>query len=439
MSLFALWPRFGFSANPYSQETLQADATGDTLIAGRDVDIANLQMRIGSGGAHASVEGPIGAGKTSMINVAVYRMADACMKAKSGELFLPAVSALQPRQDVEAFVDDLFRVLAQTLIQYRGSFRQVGLPEPDTKAVDKWLNSAQYESWSGGGQAFGMGIDMGEGSEPNTSEGFTRSGFETSVRNELARVFGSGKGAIVCVLDNLEILESSGKARATLDELRDRVFNIPGVRWVLCGSRGIVSRARTQRLSGVIQAPTIVGPLEDGAAVDAVGRRIDYYGEEGATAPVTPTGFEFIYQALHRNLRDSMERAQEFSNWLAEHYLNAGQPLPSEEDRDRLVESWLLEQAEHAYEDARGVQPRVWQFFTDLARQTAGRAGSGEYEAYGFNNQQQLTASVTALADVNLVAREIDPDNGSRTINSITPLGWLVFFYKDRFESIAKL
>lgn len=56
------------------------------------------------------------------------------------------------------------------------------------------------------------------------------------------------------MLDNLEIVQTAGEARARLDELRDRLFNIPQLRWVLCESRGIVSRARTERLSGVFQA-----------------------------------------------------------------------------------------------------------------------------------------------------------------------------------------
>ena len=432
-----MWPLFGFRANPYSQEVLAPDESGDALLAGRDQEIANLQRRIGSGGAHASVEGPIGAGKTSMINVAVYRMAKMCMQAKAKELYLPATAALQPRQDVDAFVGDLFRVLAQTLIRYQDSFKAVGLQEPKVDEIDRWLNSPQYESWSGGAQALGFGGEVGRGSEPNTGDGYTRTGFETSVRNELARVFEGGTGGIVCILDNLEILKTSGDAKLVLDELRDRVFNIQGVRWVLCGSRGIVSRARTERLSGIIQAPVVMKALDQPSAVDAIRRRIAYYGDATAEAPVTPEGFEFLYTAMHQNLRDSMERAQNFSSWVVETVLDEGRDLPSPDDRDKLLKIWLLEQAEAAYHDARGIQPRVWQFFVQLAN-NGGRAGSSEYRDYNFANQQQMTSSVTALQEVNLVSRELDPENGARTINSVTALGWLVYFYAGDFEAIPK-
>lgn len=429
MSAFTVWPRFGFSANPYSQETLQADKTGSRLIAGRDADIQSLQFAIGSGGAHASVEGPIGAGKTSMINVAVYRMQAECLRARDRELYLPAVTTLQPRQDAEEFVQNAFRTIAQTLIRFEGQFTEVGLNAPNVGDIDRWLNRAQYESRGGGLQALGFGADASWGSEANTSAGFAQSGFEANVRAELERVYANGSGAIVCILDNLEILESPGRARAALDELRDRVLNVKGVRWVLCGSRGIVSRARTERLSGVIQSPLVVQPLNPDAAVEAIRKRIEYYGDSRSSAPVTPAGFELIYQALHHNLRDSMERAQKFSFWISDRFVSAGENIPSESDRNQLVQKWLLEEAEVAFRDARGVQPRVWQFFGLLAER-GGRAGSREYVDYGFNNQQQFTASITALSEVNLVTREIDPENGARTINSVTALGWLVYYHR---------
>ena len=146
------------------------------------------------------------------------------------------------------------------------------------------------------------------GSEPNTSDGYTKSGFPDAVRAALRKCFPAGTGGIVCVLDNLELVETVGEARTTLDELRDRVFNLSGVRWVLCGSRGIVSRARTERLSGIFQAPSVVGPLGDESVIEAIRRRIARFSVGTDTqAPVTPTGFEYLYKALNLNLRDARQ------------------------------------------------------------------------------------------------------------------------------------
>ena len=161
-------------------------------------------------------------------------------------------------------------------------------------------------------------------------------------------------------------------------------------------------------------------------------RRIAYFGAENAIAPVTPTAFEFLYRALHSNLRDALAHAQQFSDWLYAEYIVPDQSVPVDEHRHRLLEAWLTEQADAAYAESR-VQPRVWQFFADLAS-AGGRCGMSEWTNYGFTMQQQLGSSVTSLVNANLAIRETDPENATRSIAIITPQGWLVFFYLNRYE-----
>ncbi|MCH8572235.1 ATP-binding protein [Nesterenkonia sp. AY15] len=436
MSIFGIWSDFGFQQNPYSQDTLAPDEMGDLLLAGRDKEVRGIQARLGSGGAHPSVEGPIGVGKTSLLNVAAFRMAKRCLEARAGELYLPAVQRFQPVKDVAEFEAQVYRVVAQTLIRYQGSFKQVGLSEPDVKKLNKWLNEPQYGGYSVGASVLGSGAEWGKSSEPNTGEAFLRSGFPEAVRAVLEECFPANTGGVVCILDNLEIVESAGAARSTLDELRDRLFNIPQLRWILCGSRGIVSRARTERLSGIFQAPLQVGPLNDASAVEAITRRLEYFGLEGATAPVSPSGFDFIYTALNKNLRDALSTAQEFSHWLSAEY-PAGDTLPDETARDRLLEAWMTERAENAFHDAHDVQPRHWAFFEAVC-ENGGRAASADHQEYDFVSQQQLVSAVTALVNANLFVREVDPDNGARTVNACTSVGWLVYFYRAQFELPSK-
>lgn len=438
MGSFDIWQNFGFLENPYSQSTLKADAVGNKLLAGRDKEIRILQKRIGTTGAHPSVEGPIGAGKTSLVNVAVYRMQQSCLQSKAVELYLPAAGEFQPTTTTTEFEQSFYYVIAQTLIKNEALFAAAGLKKPEVKLLDKWLNSPQYTSWSAGGQAVAFGLEGGRGSEPNSGAGFAASGFKEAVRDLLEKSFPPGTGGIVCVLDNLEILQSAGKARETLDELRDRVFNIPQIRWVLCGSRGIVSRARTERLSGMMQSPLIVKPIDDDSAVEAIRRRIEHFGLDDAVAPVTPEGFDFIYQTLNKNLRESLTKSGEFSHWLDDRSDEEDwEDYPDEAERTVLLNSWIMELAELAIEDAKGVRPRDWQLFDALCA-IGGRAGSGEYKDFEFNEQPQMVAAVSNLATLNLVIREIDPKNGQRTINSVTPTGWLVYFFRKNFEASSE-
>jgi len=432
MAIFGVWSRFGFRANPYSEATLPPDETGHRLLVGREVQIADIQQRLGSGGTHPSVEGPVGAGKTSLLNVASFRMARHCLDLREKELYLPAKERFQPVADAQAFEMKVYQVVAQTLIEWQESFEAVGLKRPNLEPLATWLNSAEYGGWQAGGGVATLSASYGVSSEPNTGDGFQQSGFPEAVRSVLAEAFPAGAGGVICILDNLEILETTGVARKALEELRDRVFNIPQLRWVLCGSRGIVSRARSERLSGIFQAPVNIPSLPDKDAISAVDVRLRYYGDEGAVAPVTPAGFEFLYRALNNNMRDALAHAQEFSQWLAGDY-PPGTEFPDDDGRTALLESWLAERAERASRDATSVQPRHWQFFTDLCKD-GGRTGSSEYERFGFGKQQQMTAAVTALVQANLMVREVDPDDGTRTVNSVTSLGWLVYFYRSGFK-----
>ena len=433
VAIFGVWSRFGFVANPYSEATLPPDESGHRLLVGRDAEIENIQQRLGSGGTHPSIEGPVGAGKTSLLNVAAFRMARHCLDLRQRELYLPAQKRFQPTQSADAFEAKVFQVVAQTLIQWQESFEAVGLERPNLHLVSQWLNEPEYGGYQFGGGAATMSVNYGRSSEPNTSQGFEQSGFAEAVRNALEVGFPEGSGGIVCILDNLEILETTGAARQALDELRDRVFNIPQLRWVLCGSRGIVSRARSERLSGIFQAPVMVRQLSDSEAVDAVRRRIEYYGDDNALAPVTPEGFDFIYGALNKNLRDALAHAQEFSQWLAGEF-PPGSDIPDEDTRVSLLRDWLTERASAAFRDANNVQPRHWQFFQDVC-QVGGRTGSADFVQFGFGRQQQMVAAVTALVNANLMVREVDPDDATRTVNAVTSLGWLVFFYRTGHET----
>ncbi|SFP61432.1 hypothetical protein SAMN05660464_3692 [Geodermatophilus dictyosporus] len=424
---FSIWPQFGFAENPYSNLNLPGDTVGDRLLVGRDQEVGQLQRRIGSMGTHPTVEGPAGVGKSSLIGVACYRMLRECVRAKAGTLFLP-VPSMQATSSIAEFETQAFFGIAQAMIANVDAFRVAGLTVPDVARLNNWLNDPTFRQAQGSALGFGAG----GGAAPNTSEGFASSGFPQAVRAELDRCLpGPGAGAMVCLVDNLELLQTTSEARTTLEALRDRVFNLSGTRWVLCGSRGIVSRARSERLSGIFEAPLRVGPLTYHSSLLAVERRLEEYGSDGAYAPVPPKSFEFIYRALNRNLRDAMAYAQQFSEWLYGEYIVPMEPLPSTERRASLLATWLADLADAAHTDARGIQRRHWQFFDQLA-EAGGTCRLSEWEAY-FSRQQNMSNAITALDEARLVSRSVDPDNASRSMATITPLGWLVYFHRSRY------
>lgn len=432
MALFDIWPKYGFSANPYNQKTLPATAEGAMLLAGRDELLADAMERIASDSASPTFEGPVGAGKTSLLNVAAYRLFEASTEARAEELWLPAVGQIQIRLDGDEFEAEVYRIVLQTLITYADKFEYVGLKAPNLGALEHWLTKPEYKSWQAGGGIPVVNVSAGGGHEPNTSEGFAKSGLPTAIRQVLADAYDGGVGGVVCILDNLELAGKVSDATKMLDILRDRVLGAPGIRWVLCGSRGIVSRARTQRLSGEFMPPTRIPVLTEDAAVEAVRRRIERYGEAGAVAPLTPESFQMLYRVLNQNLRDTMTWAQSFSFWLRSQFQDGD--YPDEAGRAEYLKIWLAQEAESAAGTVRA-QPAAWTFFERICREGKGRAASSEFESkYGFEDQQQGSGYVTVFANANLMVREVDPEDGRATINMVTAEGWLVFFHRNGYR-----
>jgi len=146
-----------------------------------------------------------------------------------------------------------------------------------------------------------------------------------------------------------------------------------------------------------------VGPLTYDASLAAVQRRLSEYGGHDAYAPVPPESFEFLYRALNQNLRDAMAYAQQFSEWLYGDFVVPDKELPDEDQRKSLLEIWLAELADGAYNDARGIARRHWQFFDQLA-ENGGICRLSEFETY-FTRQPNLSTAVTALESVNLLVR----------------------------------
>ena len=425
---YSIWPQFGFRENPYSNLNLPGDEVGDRLLVGRDRDVEQLQRRIGSMGTHPTVEGPAGVGKSSLIAVATFRMLRSSVSSANGNLFVPC-SPLQATHTVAEFERQVYFSIAQTLIAHIEAFRQAGLEIPDVARLDNWLNDPTFRQATGSFAGFGAG----GGAVANESDGFAASGFPEAVRDQLTRCFPTTEsGAVVCVVDNLELLESAGEARRTLEALRDTIFNLSGTRWVLCGSRGIVSRARSARLSGVFDAPMRVGPLPEEASLAAVRKRLEEFGHADAYAPVSPSGFEYLYRALNKNLRDAMAYSQQFCEFVYSNFVATDSDLPNENDLQSLLEGWLAEIADDAHSDARGITHRNWQFFDQLA-EAGGFCQMSDWRSY-FSQQQNMSIAITGFQEVNLIERGVDPENASRILANVTPLGWLVYHHRNRYD-----
>ncbi len=417
-----MYEEWGFSGSPFQTTSLPASELGEKLLVGREEDLARLMRRVKSAPKMATVEGLNGVGKTSIVNVAAYKLYVGHVGSGYGSLFIPCRKSFQlnPDHDVADFAHIVFLEVAQTLIDYAARLRSNGT-FVKTGPIEKWLNSPQLTTFGGGIPILSASMS----SETNTSSGFERSGFRKLVTEWLAEVFSETENSgVICTIDNLELLQKSDTARALLEQLRDELFTIRGLRWVLCGSLGIIHGiVGSPRLEGYLHDPLQIGEIAEAAAPEILRSRIKTYAveERRAYLPLTPEGFDKLYQSLKGNLRSVLSYADNYCQWAADRSLPA-----TDEEKNELFDIWLNGQCEAAYDAIRSeVRPRAMKVFTD-AEHIAGIFSPSDYEFFDFNSIAAFRPSIQSLEGVGVVVSTQDEGDKRRKTIQITPKGWMV-------------
>lgn len=426
-----IYKQWGFKSSPFQTTSLPPSEIGERLIVGRDKEVAALIRKIMSPPKLATLEGLNGVGKTSVVNVACYRLLNENFKTAHAPLFIPCrkIFQLNPSQDTQSFIDTVLMEVAQTLIEKSSDLR-IRDAEVKTESLNRWLNSPQLASYNAGG----WGFQLGAQNETNTSSGFERSGFRRIVSSWLEQIFPTPEaGAVICTIDNLELLQSSDMARALLEQLRDEIFNISGIRWVLCGALGIVyGVVASPRLEGYLHKPIPVGGIEDIHAPDILTRRIEVYADNDKEQylPLLAIDFGELYKVLRGNLRSVLSYADDYCQWTAD------RTSPTEEiGKHKYFEEWLNEQAESAYDAfKRELRPKAIEVF-EKAVQLNGIFSPSDFETFGFNSIPAFRPHIRDLEAVGvLVSTQDDGDKRRKTIQ-ITPKGWMVNLHLVRIKS----
>lgn len=423
-AIVTIWAELGFRASPYGSEHLPASEQGERLLVGRESEVAQLLRFLRSTNRHATVEGENGVGKTSLVNVACFRAVREFLEGKSKQLLVPLRKTFQlaSSTSVETFRREVFFEVAGTFIAQQDLLKRAGRSVPDVGKIDAWLNSPVLRGGGGGVSIAGFGGTTTVTQSANTSPGFTEAGFVTAVDSWLRECFPSPTdGAFVAVIDNLELLETSAGARTLLEGLRDSVLSQHGLRWILCGARGIVrTAASSPRLEGVLGEPIEVPPLPDAAAPELIARRIEAFrsGEREPVPPVDSEGFKFLYDVLHSNLRNALRYSEDFALWFAEQ-----KPPPA--DRLAALQQWVARTAKKYLADTTSVRDRAWKVFDDLVGM-GGSCSPSDHDSFGYDTSMAMRPQIKSLEDAQLVlsTRE-DTDQRRKTI-SVTPRGWLV-------------
>ncbi|WP_157645239.1 hypothetical protein [Burkholderia ubonensis] len=418
----SIYEQWGFWGNPFQTTSLPADETGERLLVGRQKELQSLERKIVSGPKMATLEGLNGVGKTSVVNVASYRLFRAHVESGEGPLFIACrkIFQLTPGQDAQDFIDAVLMEVAQTLIERRSDVEELTGKSAKTDALNRWLNSTHLHSYQAGIPV----LQAGRTSETNTSAGFERSGFRKLVENILSDVFPE-EGGVVCMIDNLELLQKSDLARAQLEQLRDHLLTMKGLRWVLCGSLGIVyGVVSSPRLEGYVYKPIEIKDVGAENSAEILTSRIANYANnfESAYLPLRPVDFSRLYEVLHGNLRSALSYADDYCEWCFDRV-----PVPaSDSEKEMAFNEWLDEQAESAHLAMRqALGPRAIEIFAK-AVELGGVFSPSDYASFGSESIQALRPHIRDMEAAGvLVSTQDDGDKRRKTIQ-VTSKGWLV-------------
>lgn len=419
-----LWAAFGFSQNPYSPLPVPATIVGDTLLVGRDAEVAEVTARLSAGSMIPVLVGANGVGKTSIVSVATYRLSR--IRNVGGPVYLTLDEPLQldPTTSVEQFVQDVYYRVAKVLLKEEKLLTQHGVRKRKIAAFRRWLNEPETRQ-----RGFGLSTPVGGGSVqtggmPNEA-GFRDGGMRTMVEDWLGLCFPEAeKGGIVCSIDNLELLRTSAKARETLEALRDGLLAKPGLRWVLCGTPIVLGGGalNSARMEGRIAVPTYIQPVEAALVPELIARRIRHYGSPEAYAPVDGQGLECLYAVVHSRLRSALDLCQEFALFL---HLQERRPDP--EGRLQMLSVWLAEQANRFTPRRPPLSAPSWRLFDDLG-DIGGELRGKESQILGYPRTEDLVAAASSLHYAGLVER-VDMDDGDFVLQ-VTTRGWLVRYQR---------
>ncbi|MEQ8903030.1 MAG: hypothetical protein RID11_13195 [Roseovarius sp.] len=423
-----MWKEFGFAKNLYDTHPVGADKKGEKLLVGRQKELKSLRNRIENMRSTVCIEGPNGVGKTSLVLVAGYQLErETEKKQKASIILLQDPFQLSSSETAVDFKRKVYGKIASHFIEHEKSLKDRLDLQFNLKPLEAWLENPIFHQASAALAGFGGGA----GRAPNQTVGFDNHGFFTIVETLLKKAF-NADGGIVCILDNLEILNTSQNARELLEEMRDDILAKHGIRWVVCGARGIVkSVATSARLQGRMQEPLELQPLNQEVISDLIESRVSIFSiDKHACAPVSIPAFQHLYNVLNNNLRDALKFSGDFALWL---YENDYCDKNNHNGYYELFEIWLAQQSQ-SYAEATQITPRAWKLFDDLCV-LGGSISPSDYELFEFKSAQAMRGQISPLENHDLINSEVDEtDNRRRTI-SVTAKGWFVRFHRRGYET----
>lgn len=301
-----MWKLLGFNENPYDVRPLKPRKEHVEFLVGRKKEGISFLTTIDS--AHEGIfviSGAPGVGKTSFFNIYQYLLESG--SAPFGPKLM-AARIIAPILNDDNTISITKRVLQsfhKSIVEYC-SYSNTKIPKK-VEEIGKWVNATTSTGFDFGLQICGFGGNIGRHVQlPKLSEA-TFEHMQDALECLNDEVINTLKfqGAFI-VLDNMENLDDS-QLSDLLMSLRDTLFSIPCIWWILIGQSGLGSLIQTldPRVSDRITGSGLeLMPIsvEDLMAAIKV-RTNSFHNTKKSTVLLPDEIYRHLYNASHGEIR----------------------------------------------------------------------------------------------------------------------------------------
>lgn len=410
---------FGFTKNPYDTMALSASEEGNQLLVGRDDEVDFLTQQLTSSSMIPLLYGENGVGKSSIANVVAYRLSQEYNQGDKRYFFL-RLRSIQGTQlsDLKEFERSIYQEIIYLLLDNKRFLKERGVKRGEIIKVDKLTRQMGN---IGGGGGIGL-VSVSFDYVPNPS---AENSLPNIARKWLEKCFGGCySGGIICVIDNLENSGTPNQVKSIVESLRDTLFTMPGLSWILCGTPIAVDGLRTSRLLQGYLAEKQICPINENVVPMVVERRIAYYGNLNVDPPIDKELFEVIYTIVNRQLRLSFTLCQEFANFLYNY------PIRRSNDRKDEFKTWIEQMAFNLPEKEYEVPDESWKVF-DKIIMFGSDISNVDLKLLNLRSVDEFNKLVLPLKSKRLLEM-IETDDGF--VVRVTRDGWLVNYKRHNYS-----
>lgn len=389
------WKEFGLKDNPYDPRPLTLSEKDRRLFVGREKELSQLKTLVsGKRGGIVIVEGGIGVGKTSLVNVLQY-------DKWKGTKFLPSFEKMELEQNTEPtqFMLSVLSNMVYSLEKAAGT--DITKHHTILKEAKMLIAKTLESGWGGQASIFGTGGGLSKQKTSSQPLALVLPTILNIMNNWINYVTSKMiYSAILVPINNLDILQDKVIIEF-LNRMRDTLIDRSYVWWVLIGKIGLFStlEGEAHRVSEIITGqPIILKPLTLTQVHDAIRIRLDNLQITKKVAPVVPEEVvDILYDVSKGEIRYILKRITDIIYLFKPRFPSEKQVPPN------VAEDLLVELAKQRLEDAQLTEREIEVLEMMVVKE---KFRTKDYRDFKLRSAQALNYYLDRFTKLGLITRE---------------------------------